>query len=404
VETSVEKLVRKNKCYAVMKISRRQLLFMGGVVSGGVLTGVAKILSDSTNLSSSTNLPPANPTLTTISPPIATRLPTAPKGLFAPVKGDVRILVISDLNSAYGATDYESQVIRSVNMIPDWQPDLILCSGDMVAGQYPSLTKTQIEAMWAGFDRYLAEPIRRTKIPYGFTLGNHDASGALSVGNKFLFGQERNLAAAYWNNPKNDPGLKFVDKTGFPFYYSFEQNNIFFLVWDASTGRVPKAQVTWAEKALSSSVAQKAKMRIAIGHLPLYGVAVGRDEAGEILADNEQLRSLLEKHNVHTYISGHHHTYYPARKGKLELLHTGALGSGPRPWLNSSLRPINPLTIIDINLKSQATTYTTYNMRTLEVVDQKILPRTITSVVGTIARRDLKTSDLTPQERSLLKL
>jgi len=390
-----------------MKISRRQLLFMGGVVGGGVLTGVAKILtnsSSSTNLSNSTNLSPVNPLPTTISEPITARLPTAPKGLFAPVKGDVRILVISDLNSSYGASDYEPQVIKSVKMIPDWQPDLILCSGDMVAGQSPSLTKPQIEAMWAGFDRYLGEPIRRTKIPYGFTFGNHDASGALSVGNKFLFGQERNLAAAYWNNPQNDPGLKFVDRSGFPFYYSFEQNNIFFLVWDASTGKVPKDQVIWAEKALSSSVAQKAKMRMAIGHLPLYGVAVGRDEAGEILADNELLRSLLEKYNVHTYISGHHHSYYPARKGKLELLHAGALGSGPRPWLNSSLRPINPLTIIDISLKSQSTTYTTYNMRTLEVVDQKTLPRTITSVVGTIARRDLKTSDLTATERSLLKL
>jgi hypothetical protein len=387
-----------------MKISRRQLLFMGGVFGGGVLTGVAKILSNSTNLSNSANLPSANPASNPVSQPIAARLPIAPKGLFAPIKGDVRILVISDLNSAYGATDYEPQVIKSVNMIPDWQPDLILCSGDMVAGQYPSLTKPQIEAMWAGFDRYLGEPIRRYKIPYGFTLGNHDASGALSVGGKYLYGQERNLAAAYWNNPKNDPGLKFIDKAGFPFYYSFEQNNIFYLVWDASTGRVPKEQVIWAEKVLASSAAQKAKMRIAIGHLPLYAVAVGRDEAGEILADNEQLRSLLEKYNVHTYISGHDHAYYPARKGKLELLHTGALGSGPRPWLNSSLRPINPLTIIDINLNSQSTIYTTYDMRTLKVIDQTTLPRTITSVTGTIVRRDLKTADLTPQERSLLKL
>jgi Icc-related predicted phosphoesterase len=393
-----------------MKISRRQLLFMGGVVGGGVITGAAKILSSNApnSLSTPSSQPQPNSPLNIQSTPssdlIAAKLPIAPKGLYAPVRGDVRILVISDLNSAYGSTDYEPQVIKSVKMIPDWQPDLILCSGDMVAGQYPSLTKSQIEAMWAGFDRYLGEPIRRTKIPYGFTMGNHDASGALSVSGKFLFGNERNLAAEYWNNPKNAPGLKFVDKAGFPFYYSFQQNNIFYLVWDASTGRVPRDQVIWAEKALASNIAQSAKMRIAIGHLPLYAVAVGRDEAGEILADNEKLRSLLEKYNVHTYISGHDHAYYPARKGKLELLHTGALGSGPRPWLSSRLRPINPLTIIDVNLNSQSTIYTTYNMRTLEVVDQKSLPRTITSVAGTVVRRDLKNSDLTSQERSLLNL
>lgn len=384
-----------------MKISRRQMLFLGGIVGGGIITGATKILSGSNN--------PPNPQPTSapnVSSPetITAKLPTAPKGLFAPVRGDVRILVISDLNSAYGSTDYESQVVKSVQMIPDWQPNLIVCGGDMVAGQYSSLTKPEIEAMWAGFDRYIGAPIRATKIPYVFTMGNHDASGALSVGSKFLFGQERELAAAYWNDPKHNSGVNFVDRGGFPFYYTTLQNDIFYLVWDASTGRIPKDQLAWAEKALASDVAQTAKMRIAIGHLPLYAVAVGRNKTGEILADNEKLRSLLEKYNVSTYISGHDHAYYPAHKGKLELLHTGALGSGPRPWLNSSLRPMNTLTIVDIDLKSQATTYTTYNMQTLEVVDQKTLPRTITSVVGTIVRRDLKTSDLTTQERSLLNL
>ncbi len=382
-----------------MKISRRQFLFIGGIVGGGLLTGAAKILSGS-----STSFSPPQTSLPSTPDTIASRSPIAPKGLFAPVRGDVRILVISDLNSAYGSTDYESQVTKSVQMIPEWQPDLVLCSGDMVAGQYPSLTKPEIEAMWAGFDRYIAEPIRRSKIPYGFTMGNHDASGALSVGGKFLFSNERELASAYWNNPQNDPRLKFVDRAGFPFYYSFEQNNIFYLVWDASTGQIPKKQLVWVEQALASAEAQKAKMRIAIGHLPLYAVAVGRDELGEFLTDNEKLRSLLEKYNVHTYISGHDHAYYPARRGKLELLHTGALGSGPRPWLNSSLRPINTLTIVDINLDSQSTIYTTYNMQTLEVVDQKTLPRTITSVAGTIIRRDLEQSNLTAQERSLLNL
>ncbi|AFY74718.1 putative phosphohydrolase [Synechococcus sp. PCC 7502] len=387
-----------------MKISRRQLLFLGGVVGGGIITGAAqRVLSSSSNVSSISNVPQVKSESIPSSNAIA-KVPIAPKGLFAPVRGDVRILVISDLNSAYGSTDYEPQVTQSIQMIPDWQPDLILCGGDMVAGQYPSLTKAEIEAMWAGFDRYIAKPIRQTKIPYGFTIGNHDASGALSVTGKFLFGNERDLASAYWNNPQNDPGLKFVDRAGFPFYYTFEQNNIFYLVWDASTGQIPKTQLVWVEKALASTAAQTAKMRIAIGHLPLYAVAVGRNEAGEILADNEKLRSLLEKYKVHTYISGHDHAYYPARKGKLELLHAGALGSGPRPWLNSKLRPINPLTIIDINLNSQTTDYTTYNMQTLEVVDHQTLPRMITSVAGTVLRRDLKAEDLTSEERSLLNL
>ncbi len=96
-----------------------------------------------------------------------------------PPRGDVRLLVISDLNSAYGSTEYDTEVHLAVKMIPFWQPDLVLCSGDMIAGQKPSLTATQIRAMWQSFDRNIAQPVRNLKIPFGFTIGNHDGSGWL---------------------------------------------------------------------------------------------------------------------------------------------------------------------------------------------------------------------------------
>ena len=52
-----------------------------------------------------------------------------------PVRGDVRIAVISDLNSGLGAADYEWQVDSIISRIPRiWNPDLVLCGGDMVAG------------------------------------------------------------------------------------------------------------------------------------------------------------------------------------------------------------------------------------------------------------------------------
>jgi len=85
-------------------------------------------------------------------------------------------------------------------------------------------------------------------------------------------------------------------------------------------------QLTWAEKSLASRTAQRTKMRIAIGHL--YAVAVGRDETGEILDNADQLRFWNVTMSIH--IGGHHHAYFPGHRGQLELLHTGALGSGPR--------------------------------------------------------------------------
>lgn len=306
-----------------------------------------------------------------------------------PVKGDVRLLVISDLNSAYGSTEYEDEVHLALKMIPFWQPDLILCSGDMIAGQKSTLTPQQIRAMWKAFDSQIAQPIRDLKIPFGFTIGNHDASGAIS-NNQLTFQRERDLAVEYWHNPRHNPNVNFIDRTLFPFYYTFEQQGIFFLVWDGSTSHIPADKLAWVEKSLSSKNAQDAKMRIIIGHLPLYAVAKGRDKAGEVLNNPEELTALLKKYNVHTYISGHQHAYYPAHKEDLQLLHTGALGSGPRQLLNTNTPPKKTITVIDINFNEDSlTNYTTYNVKNFNVINHQELPRFIRGHNGIIYRKDV---------------
>ena len=325
--------------------------------------------------------------------------PTAPT--IDPTRGDVRIVVISDLNSQYGSTDYEPEVDRAIELIPGWQPNLVLCGGDMVAGQKSSLTTAQIQAMWAGFDRHIAAPLRQARLPFGFTLGNHDASGATTRSGSYLFERDRTIASAYWRDPRHNPGLNFVDRAGFPFYYTFEQDGIFFLVWDASSARIPTQQLEWVDRSLGSPAAQAAKLRLVIGHLPLYAVAIGRDAPGEYLNNAEALRSLLERHQVHTYICGHNHAYYPGHVGKLELLYSGLLGSGARALLNGNLPPRKTLTIVDVFLDAAETNYTTIDPRTLELIDQQTLPRQIVSSTGRVLRRDVGPEDLTAQERSI---
>ncbi|MBC7973147.1 MAG: metallophosphoesterase [Verrucomicrobia bacterium] len=387
-----------------MSLNRRQFLVLGGIVGGVGITSLAhKVLTSGTaNRPASVSATSAPSPSATGQPMVATKTAIAPKGMFAPVRGDVRIVVISDLNSAYGSTDYEAEVHRAIALIPGWEPDVVLGGGDMVAGQSPSLSRDQIQAMWDGFERHIGAPLRKTGLPFGFTIGNHDASGALSVGGKFLFNHDRELTAAYWNAPGHNPNLQFVDRAGFPFYYTFQHKDIFYLVWDASTSRIPPEQIAWADRSLASATAQAAKMRFAIGHLPLYAVAVGRDELGEIITDSGKLQAMLEKHRVQTYISGHDHAYYPAHSGKLELLHTSALGAGPRPLLNSRLAPFKTLTVIDVNWETTSTNYTTYNMTTLQVVDQKTLPRLIVGPTGRVLRLDVQERDLTAAERSLI--
>ncbi|MBF2063237.1 MAG: metallophosphoesterase [Calothrix sp. C42_A2020_038] len=334
-------------------------------------------------------------------PETAAIVKSAGGDLYNPERGDVRLVVISDLNSVYGSTDYDPEVDKGIALLPFWKPDMVVCSGDMVAGQSPTLSQAQIKAMWAAFDQHVAAPLRRAKLPYGFTLGNHDASSAMGVKGNFLFQQERDLASAYWNEPGHDPGVKFIDKFEFPFYYTFEYKDIFFMAWDGSSSHIPKEKLDWVEKSLSSPQAKAAKMRILLSHLPLYAVAVGRNQPGDVIENADEMRKMLERHNVHTYISGHHHSYYPGHRGKLQLLHMGILGSGPRPLIDAKIRPWKALTVMDINFKSpELTTYTTYDIRTLKVIKNEQLPRFLAGHNGIILRRDVEYKNLTAEEVS----
>ena len=322
-----------------------------------------------------------------------------PAELFAPKRGDVRAVVISDLNARYGSVDYRQEVMKGVSILPQWEPDIVLCVGDMVAGQRVSLNTAEVEAMWDGFDNLILSPIREANIPFALTIGNHDASSLQSQGS-YVYPIDREVTTRYWQAHQNDLDLQYVDMGSFPYYYSFKQNDIFYLVWDASSANVPADQIAWADRQLSSAAAQEAKFRIALGHLPLYAISQGRDRNGELLNNSDQLQALLERHSVHTYMSGHHHAYYPGHVGNLELLHTGALGSGPRTWLNRTDAAMQTMTVLDFFFDTDATVYTTYNMNRMELVDSQTLPRQIVGPTGRVLRTDVSLADLTAEEQA----
>lgn len=368
-----------------MSLKRRELLLFTLTLGG---LGVATLVRQSLSQINSSK----NPTNSTIKESSSTTTKV-------PAKGDVRIIVISDLNSRYGSTTYEEQVERAIALIPGWKPDLVLCAGDMVAGQKRSLSTDQINAMWQAFDRAIYTPLKQAEIPFAFTVGNHDGSSARVKGEQ-VFAGERELASNYWK--KQALGLEFVHETDFPFNYTFQQRGIFYLVFDASSYFISPEQLEWIAQTLKSQEARSAKMRIAIAHLPLYPVAIGRNKVGDYVADGDKVRSLLEKYRVHTYISGHHHAYYPGKRGKLELLHAGALGSGPRQLINTKIPPRNTVTIVDINLDSALTRYTTYDLKTMKAIAIQSLPKLVSWEKNWVLRRDLELEMLNPEERSSL--
>jgi hypothetical protein len=303
--------------------------------------------------------------------------------------GTFRVAVISDLNSAYGSTSYGAEVTTAVALIREqWRPHLVLAAGDLIAGQRPTLTDENVLGMWAAFDSVVAAPLRAAGIPFGFTLGNHDASWYPA------HARDRDFAIAHWRAPGHHPGVSFVDSTHFPLYYSFRQGPLFIVAWDATWEGTHSDSVmmAWMRRQLTSDAAREASFRIVLGHLPLHAVAEGRNRPGEVLAEPDSLRVLLERHDVHTYISGHHHAYYPGRRGALDLLHSGALGDGPRPLLGDTTPSPRTVTLLDFDAATGAVTYTTHAIEgsaATHIVETGSLPRRLDGVNGWVVRRDL---------------
>ena len=89
---------------------------------------------------------------------------------------DLRLGLISDLNSSYGSTTYIPQVSQGLQQLLALRPALVVCAGDMVAGQKRGLSASQLDAMWDSFARTVLTPVRQAGLPFLPAVGNHDGS------------------------------------------------------------------------------------------------------------------------------------------------------------------------------------------------------------------------------------
>lgn len=295
----------------------------------------------------------------------------------------VRAIVISDLNGAYGSTDYAPAVHHAVQAITaTWRPDLVLVAGDMIAGQSTRLSDSVVVAMWQSFDSVVAAPLRAAGIPLVMTLGNHDGSAYPA------YARERQLAVAHWRRVMPDaPGEHY------PLRYARQFGDVFVVSWDATNqeSATNDELLAWLRTTLQGDAARRARHRVVLGHLPLYAVAEGRNRAGEVLADGDALRRQLEGWGATMYVSGHHHAYYPGRRGALDLLHAGALGGGPRPLVGATTP--SPKTVSLLEFLGDSVAVTTWivdeTSGTLAPLPTPALPPVICGFSGHVVRRDL---------------
>jgi hypothetical protein len=309
----------------------------------------------------------------------------------------VRAVVLSDFNGPYGSTTYSAAVTRTLTRITDvWRPDIVLSAGDMVAGQKAELPDTRFPAMWQAFDAAIGAPLRKSHIPFGFALGNHDASASRTADGIYRFARERDHAAVYWRDPAHRPQLDYVDARHFPFAYSFMFGGIFFVSIDASTHVIQEAP--WVLTALRGPGAGAARMRIVLGHLPLYGISEGRSRRGDVIEDGERWREIFEANRIDVYISGHHAAYYPAHRGRLRLLHSGG-GADARRYMGYPEVPARPtVTLVQIDLRTRGVALEAYDVSTGEGVELDTLPRCINGYNGPVFRIDRPQEDRCPPQ------
>ena len=253
---------------------------------------------------------------------------------------NLKILLISDLNDSYGSVGYSKEVHDVVKRVKDIQPDIILCGGDMVAGQKASLTASRLDSMWLAFDQSVLTPINQLGIPFGFTMGNHDASPGYLL--------DRAAASSFWKMNRHKANLTYVDDTHFPYYFSYIKNNVFFISWDASSSVISAEVKSWMKEQLATSTATKSRARIVLGHLPLYAIVAAKNKKGEVLNDADETLDFLKQNNVDMYISGHQHAYYPATKEQITLLHAGCLGGGPREILGHPFKASKAYAVLEL--------------------------------------------------------
>lgn len=293
-------------------------------------------------------------------------------------KNVIRIAVISDLNAAYGSLDYSPDVPAVIAGLVRMKPDMVLCGGDMVAGQKASLTEENIRGMWRSFKQTVLDPLNTGGIPFGFTVGNHDASPT--------FQTDRRLARQFWQANARLTGLNFADSAHYPFYFSYVKENIFFISWDAAGAKVPPEVFGWMEKQLNTRKARKARLRIVIGHLPLYAIVEAKNKPGEVNADPAAALAFFKSQGVDLYISGHQHAYYPAQKEGMKLLHLGCIGDGPRPLLGSAVPARKAYTLIEIPRSNpEKFSLTTFDPSGA-IIDLAGLPDSVKGFNGTVKK------------------
>ncbi len=314
--------------------------------------------------------------------------------------GSLKIAVMNDINGDAGSTIYGWKVTNAVNQIITINPDLVILPGDLVGGEDPTLSQTQIQTMWASFDSIIFAPIHKMNIPVAPIPGNHDA-GLM---------RDRAEYKRFWTQTETSARLDFVDATHYPLYYSYTMKNVFFIAMDdvGIGGLSAPNEKQWIKDQLALDVAKTASARIVYGHVPLYSALDpvryrkpgGGGKFDEVLSREQMLKNtsgtleeILVNGNVSLTIFGHSHVFYPATikhsdqadKKPLRVLFMPCIGAANRHLPGASARSPNGYALI--NVEDSNVSYDAFDA-TGAIISRETLPQSIPLTNNVTLMRD----------------
>ncbi len=285
------------------------------------------------------------------------------------------VIVISDLNGSYGSVTYDPRVRNAIERIIEIDPDLVISTGDMVAGQrIPNLSDDQVRAMWDSFHAAVSDPLAKAGIPFAVTPGNHDASAYRG------FQRERKIYSEEWAPRK--PAVNFTMSDDYPFFYAFEMDEITFASLDATT----LGPLSGDQLAKLKTLSQQGKPIVTFSHIPLWPFAIQRER--EIIGD-PMLEEIYLESGVVLHLSGHHHAFYPGWKDGVAYVSQACLGGGPRRLIGDSARSPHSFTHVTFQSNGEFGIAVYRGPDFERSVDFKSLPKQIKSPVAVLKRLDL---------------
>jgi Calcineurin-like phosphoesterase len=283
-----------------------------------------------------------------------------------------RVAVISDFNNSYGSTNYGVDVKKAVSKLNELRPEIVLGTGDMVAGQKAGL---DYRAMWNAFHEAVTIPLKNYGLPFAVTVGNHDGSGYPK------FKNEREIYIEEWL--KHKPNLEFSNDSHYPVYYSFSHEDILFLSIDSTmVGPLGLEQLNFLDMELRKH--HEKKYKVVFTHVPMF--QFNQSNPNESFFD-QQLFELLKKHKVQFYLSGHHHAYYPGYYDGIHFISQSCLGAGAEKLIGSTTRSPRAITMIEFN-ENSFEIYALSGPDYTQKIDHMTLPQKIESKGKVIVLKD----------------